>query len=129
MYIHVNPNPNGIYADDCVVRAISIATGKSWDETYIEVCLQGFLMKNMPSVNKVWGTYLASIGFVRYTLPSTCPECYTIKDFCKDNRNGVYLLATGSHLVCAVDGNYCDAWDSGDEMPISVWRRELNASV
>lgn len=124
MYIPINPNPNGSYVEDCVVRAISIVTGKTWDETFINLCLQAYLMKNMPSVNKVWGNYLASIGFVREQLPNTCPDCYTVRDFCYDNRKGIYLLATGSHVVAVVDGNYCDAWDSGDLMPIEVWRRE-----
>lgn len=124
MYIPTNPNPNGAYVEDCVIRAIAIATGKTWDETYINVCLQGYLMKNMPSVNKVWGNYLASSGFVRTPLPTNCPDCYTVRDFCAENKCGIYILATGSHVVAVVDGNYCDAWDSGDEMPIEVWRRE-----
>ena len=127
MYIHVNPNPNGAFVEDCVVRAICIATGQSWDDVYMHICFEGFMMKNMPSVNKVWGNYLSSLGFVQYALPNTCPKCYTVRDFCKDNRNGIYILATGSHVVTVVDGNYCDAWDSGDEMPISVWRRDINA--
>lgn len=55
MYIPTNPNPNGAYVEDCVIRAIAIATGRSWDDVYIHVCLQGYLMKNMPSANKVWG--------------------------------------------------------------------------
>lgn len=129
MYIHVNPNPNGLYAEDCVIRAICIATGKTWDEVYIHVCLEGFIIKNMPSVNNVWGTYLKSIGFVPYPLPTNCPDCYSIRDFCNENRYGTYILATGSHVVAVIDGNYCDAWDSGDEMPIQVWRREVHARV
>ena len=124
MFIPTNPNPNGAYVEDCVIRAISIATGRSWDDVYIHVCLQGYLMKNMPSVNRVWGNYLVSSGFVRYALPNTCPDCYTVRDFCNDHREGIYILGTGSHVVAVVDGNYCDAWDSGDEMPIEVWRRE-----
>lgn len=124
MFIPTNPNPNGAYVEDCVIRAISIATGRSWDDVYIHVCLQGYLMKNMPSVNRVWGNYLTSSGFVRYALPNTCPDCYTVRDFCNDHREGIYILGTGSHVVAVVDGNYCDAWDSGDEMPIEVWRRE-----
>ena len=80
-------------------------------------------MKNMPSVNKVWGNYLSSIGFERYLLPNTCPECYTVREFCHDNPEGIFILATGSHVIAVIDGNYYDAWDSGDEMPISVWRR------
>lgn len=124
MYVHANPNPNGAYVEDCVIRAISIATDRSWDETAIYLFLQAFIMKNMPSVNKVWGTFLTSIGFKQYPLPNTCPDCYTIRDFCEDNPFGVFILATGSHVVCVMDGNYYDAWDSGDELPIAVWRRE-----
>ncbi len=124
MYVHANPNPNGAYVEDCVIRAISIATDRSWDETAIYLFLQAFIMKNMPSVNKVWGTFLSSIGFKQYQLPNTCPDCYTIRDFCEDNPFGVFILATGSHVVAVINGDYYDAWDSGDELPTSVWRRE-----
>ena len=124
MFVHTNPNPNGLYVEDCVVRAISVVTKRSWDDVFIHLCLQAYIMKNMPSVNKVWGNYLTSIGFTRYVLPDTCPDCYTIRDFCHDNQNGTFILATGSHVVALIDGDYFDAWDSGDELPISVWRRE-----
>lgn len=125
IFVKTNPNPNGVYVEDCVVRAISILTGKSWDNVYTELCLQGFIMKNMPSVNKVWGNYLYSLGFERYMLSNEndCKNCYSISDFCKDNPEGAFLLATGSHVVAVIDGDYYDAWDSGDEMPIEVWER------
>ena len=124
MYIHANPNPNGMYVEDCVIRAIAIATDRSWDDIFIHICLQAYIMKNMPSVNKVWGTYLTSIGFSGYPVLDRCPECYTVRDFCRDNPFGTFILATGSHVIAVIDGNYYDAWDSGDELPSSVWRRD-----
>lgn len=124
MYIHYNPNPYGIYVEDCVIRAIGMATGRGWDDVYFHVALEGFIMKNMPSVNNVWGTYLYSMGFRRYLIPDTCPLCYTVRDFCEDNPEGTYILATNSHVIAVVNGNYFDAWDSGDEIPSTVWRME-----
>lgn len=129
MYIHYNPNPYGLYVEDCVVRALSLVTGRSWDNIYFHICLQGFLMKNMPSVNKVWGNYITSLGFSRYILPDTCPECYTVREFCDEHPRGTFILATNSHVVAVINGNYYDAWDSGDEMPTSVWRRDYYDSV
>ena len=124
MYIHANPNPNGIYVGDCVIRAIAIATDTSWDYTYIMVALEGLKMKNLPDSNEVWGSYLRSIGFRQILLPDDCPNCYSLREVCYDYPYGTYILATGSHVVAVIDGDYYDAWDSGSEVPTSVWRRE-----
>ena len=124
MYRFFNPNPEGQYADDCVVRGIILLTNSDWDSVYMRLCLQGFMMHNMPSSNRVWGGYLHDIGFKRYIIPNTCPDCYTVSDFCIDNPVGDYLLATGTHVVAVRDGDYYDTWDSGNEVPIYYWKRE-----
>jgi len=123
-YISFNPNPRRNSVGDCVIRAISKVTNQDWDTTYLGVALQGYMVKDMPSSNNVWGGYLYSKGFNRYVIPNTCPDCYTIKDFCKDYPKGTFLLATGTHAVSVIDGNYYDTWDSGDEVPIYYWRKE-----
>lgn len=110
--------------EDCTIRAISIATDKSWDETYIDVCIKGFVMKRMPSTNSVWAEYLKDQGFSRHIIPDTCPHCYTVRDFCGEYFKGTYVLGTGSHAVAVIDGNYYDAWDSGDEVPLYYFTKE-----
>lgn len=122
-FIETNNNPLKRTVGDCVVRAISLATGKDWDTTYIGVITQGFALKDMPSSNNVWGWYLFKNGFDRFTIPNTCPECYTVKDFCEDHPKGIFVLATGSHVVPVIDGNYYDTWDSGEENPVYYWER------
>lgn len=125
MFVFYNPNPARKLVGDCVVRAIARLTNQSWEDTYIDIVMQGLKMYDMPSANHVWGTYLKSKGFNRYLLPNTCPDCYTVKDFCVDYPQGEYMLATGSHVIAVEDGNYYDAWDSGDEIPVYYWKLEV----
>ena len=123
-YVMVNPNPKGSYVGDCVVRALSIALGDSWYNIFIDLSIEGLTLCDMPSSNKVWGKYLKDRGYHRYAIPDTCPNCYTIKDFCEDHPSGTYILGTGSHVVTVIDGDYLDSWDSGDENPIYYWQKE-----
>jgi hypothetical protein len=122
MYCEYNPNPNGKRVGDCVIRAIAKAMNMSWDAAYASIALQGYLMKDIMSSNVVWGEYLRRHGYKRYVIPDTCPDCYTVREFCEDHPEGKYILATGSHVVVAEDGCYFDAWDSGDETPVYFWR-------
>lgn len=123
-YVKYNANPYGRRTSDCVIRAIAVLTGRSWDETYIDIFNWGFMLKDMPSVNNLWGSYLRSIGFRKFILPDNCPDCYTVSQFCDDHPIGRYLLATGTHVIAVINGNYYDTWDSGDEIPISFWKKE-----
>lgn len=127
-FINYNANPVNNRVGDCVIRAISKATGNTWEEIYTKIALQGFLMSDMPSANRVWMAYLKKIGFKKYLIPDTCPDCYTVQDFCIDHPVGIYVLwvdgQQNGHVVCAVDGNYYDTWDSGYEFPIFYWRKE-----
>ena len=123
MYRFYNPNPKGKLVGDCSVRAISIALNQSWEKTYSDICALGFDLYDMPSSNSVWGTYLQDNGFVRQIIPNSCPEGYSIREFCHDHKTGLYILCTGSHVVTAIDGDYYDTWDSGDEVPVYCWHR------
>lgn len=120
-YIHFNPNPMNKYVGDCTIRAISLLTNKKWDETYSILCSYGFHECDMPSSNAVWGKYLSDLGYQRRIIPNHCPYCYTVKEFCQDHPLGTFLLGTGSHVVTVIDGDYYDAWNSGDQVPIEYW--------
>lgn len=98
-YIFYNSNPEHIIVGDCVIRGISVLTNQTWNDVYIALCNEGLLMHDMPSSNAVWGSYLIKNGYVRRIIPNTCPQCYTVKDFCLDHPFGKFLLATGTHVV------------------------------
>lgn len=115
MYIFFNNNPQGLKIGDCVVRAISAAMNQSWERTYIDLCIEGFMFRDMPNANSVWASYLHSKGWKRRSIPDTCPDCYTVADFAAEHPEGMYIAATGSHAVCIKNGNIIDNWDSSDE--------------
>ena len=124
-FIPVNPNPRGSYVGDCVIRALSVALNKTWSETYIDVCIHGFMLCDMPSSNHVWGDYLRSQGYRSRVVPDTCPNCYSVQDFCKDHPEGIFIVGTGTHVLTVINGSYYDSWDSGDEHPAFYWTKEV----
>lgn len=125
MFVEFNLNPDKKTVGDCTVRAIGLAMGLSWDDTHADLSMVSHFLHDMPSANVVWGEYLYLNGFRRHIIPNTCPACYTVKQFTRDYPIGTFILATGSHVVTVIDGDYYDTWDSGEEIPIYFWRKEI----
>ena len=123
MYIEYNSNPENKLVGDCVVRAISKVTDQDWERTYMEVCVQGFMMGDLPNSNAIFSAYLRHKGFKRHTIED-CPDCYSVDDFCQDHPKGVFVIGTGTHAVAVVDANIFDAWDSRQETPVYYFEKE-----
>lgn len=122
-FVEMNNNPAGKRVGDCVIRGISTVLNEDWDRVYTDLMLEGFALKDLPSANYVWGSYLHRWGFDRRTIPNTCPRCYSVRQFCEDHPQGRFVLATGTHVIAVIDGDYYDTWDSGDEVPAYYWER------
>lgn len=123
MYSYYNTNPAQKNVGDCVVRAISKATGRDWGSTYLALSVQGYIDCDMPSANAVWGNYLRSLGYRRHMVPDTCPDCYTVNQFAEEHPEGTYILALSGHVVCVQDGVIWDSWNSGNEIVLYFWER------
>lgn len=125
-YSYYNPNPAGRRSvGDCTVRALSKALGKTWEEAYTGLALEGFLRGDLPNADDVWGPYLKKHGFTRHLIPEDCPEPYTVEQFAEEHPQGTYILSMpGRHVVAVVDGTYFDSWESGRETPSYYWSKE-----
>lgn len=120
MYKFYNPNPLKKSAGDCTVRAISKALGKTWEETYIDLCLQGLSYCDMPSANIVWGAYLKDKGYKKHYIDEI-----SVADFADKHKDGkTYIVGTGSHVVSVCCGDYFDSWDSSNETAIFYFCKE-----
>ena len=120
-----NSNPKHNRVGDCTVRAISEVLNQDWEQTYIDLCLQGYILSDMPSADYVWGAYLRLKGYSRSTLPNCCPDCYSVHEFCEDHPLGRFVLSIPGHVVAVIDGEYYDTWDSGNEIPTYFWHKEV----
>lgn len=126
MYIQYNPNPvrNDDGVGDCAVRAVAKAADLTWEQAYTELSTSGFLMGDVMNSDKVIAAVLRKNGFVRGSVPDTCPDCYTVEQFAKDHPDGTYVVKSDHHVATIIDGNLFDAWDSSQRVPLWYWEKK-----
>lgn len=115
MYDFYNANPLGLYEDDCVIRAISCATNKSWDQVYDE----------LSDLAQARGTLLDKKDFVRGYLDSHFKRInyppYKVYQVAKKFKNNTVICALFNHLVCVKNGRILDTFDSSNRVVEDVW--------
>ena len=130
-WVYYNPNPvrddGGV--GDCSVRAVAKALDVSWEKAYTMLSANGFLMGDLMNSDIVWGSVLRQNGFIRETVPNTCPDCYTVDEFCEDHPYGVYVIKSNNHVATVLNGTLYDSWNSGKNIPIYYWTRKDDSSA
>lgn len=121
-YIYYNANPDGKHVQDCVIRAIATVMGLTWEAVSADLSMMQLQIHDLQNSDAVWGEYLYQNGFIKGILPHSCPNCVTVKEFCQIFPRGRYVVATGSHVIAVIDGNYYDTSDTGNEVLIYYWR-------
>ena len=115
MYRFYNANSKGNFVNDCVVRAISAAEGKSWDKTYDE----------LSNIAQSQGTLLDDVNFVEGYLDERyrrVPHCArTIGEFIEECPHGTYLITVEGHITVVIDGILYDTFDCRDRRIWGVW--------
>lgn len=115
MYQYYNANALNKYEDDCVLRAISCATGKSWDEVY----------DYLSDIAQYEGTLLDKRDFVINYLDRTYRRLKgvygTIGEVSGMFPNSTLLITTKGHIVCSKNGVIYDTFDPRDRIVEYVW--------
>lgn len=123
MWIECNPNPVLNVTRDCAIRAVAISLDVSWDKAFVLLAVNAFIEGETMDSDTVSADVLRQHGFTKHLAPD-CVGCYSIKQFCEEYPQGTYVLKTDNHVVAAIDGNYYDVWDSGDEPVLYYWSKE-----
>lgn len=119
MYKYYNANALNRYEDDCVIRSISCATGKSWDYVY----------DYLSDIAQYEGTLLDKREFVRNYLDRTYRRLYNIKGKVGEVSamfpNSTILITMIGHITCSKPTEngptIYDTFDCRDREVEDVW--------
>ena len=125
VFHYFNANPKNRITTDCVVRAICLATQKSYATVVMDLaklqCETGYDDCDKPLIDR----YLQMHGFLKQKQPKKPNgKKYTGGEFCKKvaTKSGRYVANIGGHHVVAiVDRKVNDIWDSTDGCIGNYW--------
>jgi hypothetical protein len=128
---YYNANPKDRRTTDCVIRAISTSTGKSWDDVLDGLIEIAHKYKIMVDDTPCYDRYLVSLGYSKMKQPRKDDNTkYTGAEFCeylKKFRKGKYDVVAhigGHHIVAIVDSKVVDTWDSTGGTIGNYWIRK-----
>ena len=121
MFRYYNANPRGRNVNDCTVRAISLATNRSWDETYNELSkfaqAQAIMLDEVAYIDE----YLER-NFEKVCGCGKRNRKISVGEFVHENPVGMYLITMNGHITCAIDGHIYDTFDPSDKLVWDAYR-------
>lgn len=118
MYNYYNANPFKRNVNDCSVRAISLATNRTWDQTY----------NLLSDYAREQGITFSEVEFIDDFLAERydrfCPDrkISTLQDFLDLNLKGRYLITMRGHITCVIDGTIYDTFDCSNNIVWGIYK-------
>ena len=116
MWKYYNANALANHVNDCVVRAISVAQGQTWDETYEE----------LSKIAQSEGILLDDVNFVEGYLDKryrrACHYSKTVGEFLEEHNKGIYLITMEGHITVIKDGILYDTFDCQNRRMWCAWK-------
>ena len=133
-FVRYNANDRGNNAPDCVKRAISMAFSIPYSQVSKDLrAAQSEVRRERHNINYEWNMptvyerVIRAYGGSERIQPDN--KNMTLEEFA-DSHDGTYIVATGrsskgsNHLVCMVDGEVFDSWNSLDQIVIRYYKVE-----
>ena len=130
VFHYYNANPKNRITTDCVIRAISTACDKKYNDVVMDLakiqCETGYDDGSTKAIDLLMKKY----GWIKKSQPRKIDNTkYTGEEFCKDIQNHKYHLAYnkivanigGHHIVAIIDGKIFDIWNSSNKCIGNYW--------
>ena len=117
MFKYHNENPNGYHIPDCVIRAITTATGLSYYEVVKLLKINGdYFSCDLLNVR----CYEKLLDY-DFNLPHYTGNNRTAQQIANDFIDYIILIRMEGHLSVAVYGVIHDIWDCSNEIITDFW--------
>lgn len=115
MFEYYNANAVNRFVPDCVIRSISCATNKSWDNVYDE----------LSDLAQYHGTMFDQRDFVLWYLDSNYEKVpyipLKVKNVAREYPNNILLCTMKGHICCIKYGIIYDTFDPSERIVEDVW--------
>lgn len=122
-YTYLNLHPDHKCVGDCVKRAFTLLTGKTYQEISNELnSLKKETHCKKFNNSRNWKTYVKRLGWKKISHPSEKGKPRMNGErFCLSHSKGAYLLRMAHHLTAVVDGKLFDTFDCGQKCVYTSW--------
>lgn len=117
MFHYLNLNPLDLNEEDCVTRAISLASGYSYAEIQDKLYYVSQLLECEKLCVCCYEHLLTDV-FKYYKI--LC-RGLSVAEFARMHPKGVYLIRMQGHLSVLVNGKVWDTWDCSNEILTDAW--------
>ena len=114
MYKYYNANALGKFENDCVIRAISCATNRSWDYVY----------NYLSDIAQYEGTMMDDRDFVQNYLDNKYKRINVkglVGEVSARYPNNILLITMNGHITCSKYGIIYDSFDPRDRLVEYAW--------
>ena len=115
---YYNRDEDGVHRNNCVTRAISLASGMSMGETRRKLRCVATLFDCYPRI--CLNCYKHLIENVLYYKPLNC-DGMTVEEFADLHPHGTYLVRMNQHISIIIDNTIMDIFDCRENLLTNAW--------
>lgn len=116
---YYNRDEDNVHRNNCVTRAISLASGMSMGETRRKLRCVATLFDCYPRI--CLSCYKHLIENVLYYKPLDC-DGMTVEEFADMHPYGVYLVRMNQHISLIIDNTVMDIFDCREHLLTNAWQ-------
>lgn len=117
---YLNVNPLGEEEQDCVCRAISLATGYD----YYEIADKLYLTAELFDCDELCVCCYRHLLDYVFDFPKVRCQGLTVEEFLDEHPYGTYILRMNGHCTCIINGRLFDTYDCLHRVLTDAWQVE-----